>query len=338
MRLNIIGNGFDLYHGLPTSYYYFGCFLASQYPDFYAEMSNMYGFVCYKRVGHDDVDFVVSDMFWKTFEEKLGYLDSGWMEHSLMDDLGLECDDPIDLDIPEVINSRVIKDKFSEWIYSTVNTSQNFKTIKSYISRNKRRFRHDDYFVNFNYTQTLEEVYDIPYNRVLHIHGECALDTKDGDLIVGHGNNSAIQDLRQKIAEIENGVDWLGFQSERNRLREYQCEKSILEDLKKDVPSLSANLISTLRRTGLCFDEIRVWGLSCGSVDEQYIRALHDCYPEAKWEFSYWDQSEKQKRKNFAKKLGLNAVRFFEFVNPNSELICSEIVAQNHIDEYEKCN
>lgn len=27
MNLNIIGNGFDLCHGLPSSYYYFGCYL-----------------------------------------------------------------------------------------------------------------------------------------------------------------------------------------------------------------------------------------------------------------------------------------------------------------------
>lgn len=33
MRLNIIGNGFDLYHGLPSLYYYFGCFPAQNYVD-----------------------------------------------------------------------------------------------------------------------------------------------------------------------------------------------------------------------------------------------------------------------------------------------------------------
>lgn len=28
-NLNVIGNGFDLYHGLPTSYYYFACYILS---------------------------------------------------------------------------------------------------------------------------------------------------------------------------------------------------------------------------------------------------------------------------------------------------------------------
>ena len=42
--LNIIGNGFDLYHGLPTSYYYFACYLLANDETFYDELANMYGF------------------------------------------------------------------------------------------------------------------------------------------------------------------------------------------------------------------------------------------------------------------------------------------------------
>ena len=89
MRLNIIGNGFDLYHGLPCSYYYFACFLAKHYPSFYEEMSQMFGFSCYRSVGYEEVETVVDDIFWRIFEEKLGELDSTWVEGSLLDDLGL---------------------------------------------------------------------------------------------------------------------------------------------------------------------------------------------------------------------------------------------------------
>lgn len=63
MRLNIIGNGFDLYHGLPCSYYYFGCFLAKYYPDFYEEMAQMYNFSCYRGIGYEEVETVVDDFF-----------------------------------------------------------------------------------------------------------------------------------------------------------------------------------------------------------------------------------------------------------------------------------
>lgn len=63
MRLNIIGNGFDLYHGLPCSYYYFGCFLAKNYYHFYEEMSKMYNFSCCRRVGYEEVETVVDNIF-----------------------------------------------------------------------------------------------------------------------------------------------------------------------------------------------------------------------------------------------------------------------------------
>lgn len=114
MRLNIIGNGFDLYHGFPCLYYYFGCFLVKHYLNFYEEMSQMFNFPCYRHVGYEEVEPFVDNIFWQTFEESLGELDSTWMEESLIDDLGLECDDPVDIEIPEVANAESIKKKF--WI------------------------------------------------------------------------------------------------------------------------------------------------------------------------------------------------------------------------------
>ena len=43
-NINIMGNGFDLYHGLPTRYYYFACHVLSQDEEFYDELAEMYGF------------------------------------------------------------------------------------------------------------------------------------------------------------------------------------------------------------------------------------------------------------------------------------------------------
>jgi hypothetical protein len=36
----------------------------------------------------------------------------------------------------------------------------------------QKLFSNDDWFINFNYTHTLEKIYNIPYDHVLHIHGE----------------------------------------------------------------------------------------------------------------------------------------------------------------------
>lgn len=335
MRLNIIGNGFDLYHGLPCSYYYFGCFLAKYYPDFYEEMAQMYNFSCYRGIGYEEVETVVDDFFWNTFEEKLGELDTTWMEESLEDDLGLECDAPIDIDIPEVANSEYIKEKFCEWIRKTVNTEENYKIIKKRIKK-RHKFDSEDFFINFNYTQTLQEVYKIPDSHVYHIHGQCTFEKEENSLIVGHGNTEIIKDLDEQIRKIERGMYYLADQSVRNRLNEYKCESSILKNLRKNVEELLMHLEDTLDNKKMDVEEIWVWGLSCGAVDRPYIDFFREKYPNIKWKFSYWNVDEKDVREAYATEIGLDKsqVDYFELNNPNSKNILRQLVAENDITEF----
>ena len=58
-------------------------------------------------------------------------------------------------------NAERIKKKFCDWIRTTVNTEENYRIVKSRIKRKKCKFSAEDYFINFNYTQTLQEVYKI---------------------------------------------------------------------------------------------------------------------------------------------------------------------------------
>ncbi len=336
MKLNIIGNGFDMYHGLPCSYYYFGCFLASHHPEFYEEMSNMFGFPYLKCVGYEQFEITVDNIFWRTFEERLGEIDSLWVEDSLEDDLGLECSDPIDIETPEEENSQIIKEKFCEWINTTVNTEQNYILINSLIGDNRCHFEEDDYFVNFNYTQTLEEIYDISYCRIFHIHGKCEIDGEEDNLVVGHGNNEAIRELEEKIQEIKSETYYLDDQGVRNRLNEYKCELTVLKDLRKDVPQLLSALDRKLSSKESVVDEIWVWGLSCGSVDKPYMEYLRGKYPNARWMFSYFCETEREERVSYAEELELDntKVGYFEFANSNSKSILSRIVEENGIEEF----
>ena len=68
-NINIIGNGFDLYHGLPTRYYYFACHVLSQDEEFYDELAEMYGFT--KGVMHqfiEELDRGIDDYgYWNEF-------------------------------------------------------------------------------------------------------------------------------------------------------------------------------------------------------------------------------------------------------------------------------
>lgn len=341
MRLNLIGNGFDLYHGLPCAYYHFACYLAKNDPDFYVEMARMFGFEYKRYVGfpEDDTEFIADDLFWKTFEERLGELDPTWLEGSLLDDLGLEYpDDPVELEIPEVTNSDAIVQKFTEWIVSTVNTNGNFGTIKDMIGSNLLTLNKNDYFINFNYTQTLEKVYGISYSRVFHIHGECDLNDLEDDpaLVVGHGNKENIEELEERIKEFEDSGYYLSSQEVKNRMSECEAELHILINLRKNVDSLIGEMIRNLKSHNIEPDEIWIWGLSCGEVDKPYIMKLNRLFPSVKWVFSYYSEGEKEWRKQFAEELGLVNVEYFHFANKDADIISERLIIENNIEELEK--
>ena len=333
MRLNIIGNGFDLYHGLPCDCHYFAFFLAKHYPSFYEQMSDMFSFQYAVHTGYDDFEIVASKMFWKDFEEHLGQLDPLWLTYSLVDELGLENDDPVDLDVPEAANAQIIVDRFCEWIRETVNTDTNFNIINSHIFKKKCRFRKDDIFINFNYTDTLKKVYSIDGDRVFHIHGQCEPNSDRNYLVVGHGNDSAIAETEQHIREIEADPHYQFSQPKRNRLAEYECRLSVLRNLRKDVPFLSWRMVQWLSSLDIEVETIRVWGLSISSVDTPYILALRELYPHAKWQFSFYDDGEKARRKYFINLHRLQDATFFSFRNDDSSVIKNEIVAANRIEE-----
>ncbi len=336
MRLNLIGNGFDLYHGLPSSYYYFGCFLAETDWDFYKEMANMFDFIYARSEGFpsDELIPVVDNIWWRDFEKMLGELNPNWLEESLLDDLALEYpEDPVDLEIPETNMSERIVRKFIEWISCNVNTKSNFTTIHSMIGHKKRLFRKDDYFINFNYTQTLREIYKVSNEQIFFIHGECRYSGDSDNLIVGHGNTEAIKELEKQISSVEAEGFYMQEQAARNRLNEFKAEKEVLCNLKKDVDSIIIYMKQKLNTNAIKPDEIWVWGLSCGDVDKPYIKALTEMYPNAKWRFSYYNETEKSERIKFSAELKIHDVEFFEFVNEDSKNIRDLLVKNNGIIE-----
>ena len=48
----------------------------------------------------------------------------------------------------------------------------------------------NNFYITFNYTRTLEDVYDIPDEQICHIHGSV---DDFGELIVGHGDKSSFK-------------------------------------------------------------------------------------------------------------------------------------------------
>lgn len=325
-NLNIIGNGFDLYHGLPTSYYHFACYMLSTNEELYDELAEMYSFS--KGEMHHStgkLERKIDDLgYWSEFEKNLGNL---WVEGLLIDDLDLECPDAVDLCIGCPDYSDTIKEILKKWITSTTDTKKNFEIIKKVIGKKKVDFSSEDVFISFNYTHTLEEVYDI--SNVLHIHGEANLVAHKNDLIIGHGNNKILDDLQDRIVRLD-GNDY--DQPSRNRKLEYQFAKEVLKKLRKPVEICMEQLSSFINKIEEP-DYICVYGFSLGDVDLLYMQLIREKFPICKWRFSYYSKCDIAKIKMFASSLKIDNTQYelFEFKNLDSCRIETELIKKNKI-------
>lgn len=156
--LYIIGNGFDLHHGLNTSYLNFRDYCVRNAPSLWKNLSEIYG----DKINHD--------MWWSDFENKLGNINYTSLALSYN---GLAMGEQ------KVQNlfKGMLPPLFGKWIkqirrHPQMDTNLNIDT--------------ESLFFTFNYTLVLEEVYHIDENNVWHIHNS----VKNPDnIIIGHDSD-----------------------------------------------------------------------------------------------------------------------------------------------------
>ena len=275
-KLFIIGNGFDTAHDLPTRYSYFRNYMYKNYaenqkyfylPDpGYDNHGNMVVDYCEtgKYLFHIlDISCVnAGDMLWKDFENDLGKLKyNAAFEYS---DFNKVYDKEGDIDeyrtaynrenIGQRINEtfRYISVFFSDWV----------NTIEVEKARKKDKFVDiacggDSLFLNFNYTLTLEKVYNIPEEDVLHIHG-----ISGDNIIVGHGLSD------ERISEL--GEEFMG----QFIGAEYELEQTV-RYLKKDTDKIMSDNLDYFKELGnKHITEIYSYGFSFSEVDLPYIKKI----------------------------------------------------------------
>jgi hypothetical protein len=222
-NLFLIGNGFDLSHGLSTSYQDFRRFLLSHYPNIRMDeliipegIMSPNGEIIYND------EKVLSMLFyllneaerneeeWKDIETSMGYLD--FSEAFDWNDDILDKDGDIDFwktsyrneDIAAnfIFPTKKLQKFFAEWVNSiNINSAKPKKDFKKLL-------RDGDQFLTFNYTETLEEVYNIPYRNICHIHGK-----QNEEIFFGHGNLEDYSEryMQQHIGS-ENGLSQIDNQ------------------------------------------------------------------------------------------------------------------------------
>ena len=275
-RLFIIGNGFDRAHNLPTRYIDYRNFLknSSENDRFCMQMENTYG------IREDD------EYWWSDFETNLGEgsnfeIEFEAMANSAVDDMVTDEGEEM-YDIEETLRYHFepyynfmnkLNGTVLEWVESIDITK-----VKSIFHKLENK---ENYFFTFNYTQVLEKVYDIPGDRICHVHGSA----QEGRVIMGHGNLNSIEKYRKEAEEKSKKLDKNGAEIS-NGIYEFY-----LASFKNTESIIEWNRTEMKKYYGI--EEVHVFGHSLGKVDMPYYQEIKKCISnKANWYFYIYNETE----------------------------------------------
>ncbi|MDZ4417014.1 bacteriophage abortive infection AbiH family protein [Bacillus cereus] len=277
MDLFIIGNGFDLGHGLQTRYWNFLCYLEEHRGNFLWDFEEKYSLW-----GEG-----LQTYLWNDLEYNLANIDDIVLTEQMLQstDLGLESGN---VGIEDNLN-HYFKVEFKYIEELTIYLKEWIEVVNKELDGINRRTSlinesHQDIFINFNYTTTLEDIYNISSSSVLHIHG--VVDSDD-ELVLGHSNSSRIDYFNENYNDYQNQFD-------EQRAPIYKVLTDYCSKTYKDVNNYIDQLFSSN------FDAVErviIIGNSLGEVDLPYFKEVKE---NTEWHVYYYGENE---IKNFRGKL-----------------------------------
>ena len=267
--LFVIGNGFDLHFGLKTTTADFEEFLSGQAIegeiDNAAEVLIAYG-----------VD-------WSEYEQSLAYIDLSAIE---TENLGFpdymsdrESDrDGVIFQMEEYLSS--INNAVNSALEEMVNAANEVLEEGDISASRPELFQDGDAVVSFNYTSTIETLFDIPDDLpILHIHGYYADNEK---LIFGYGEMQG--DYHTRL-EPDEDTDYYEDQQRQAIYKFYTgWQKNVrLKKLKCFLEKCQG------------IDQIVVLGHSMGEVDAKYMEMIEKIIAPTTWKISYYRSPESMK-------------------------------------------
>ena len=173
--LYVIGNGFDIMHGV-----------SSRYSDFRDSMGKS------NTLRWQLETYLKSDSLWSDFEEALAHINGSailgtvdmWLDSfNAYDEDAQAADFFAAIDIATSPATEIVQTlpiRFRKWVETLKPTKEAFLLDV---------FRPESIYLNFNYTEFLETIYHIPSQAVTYIHG-CRT-SKKHELILGHAPDAS---------------------------------------------------------------------------------------------------------------------------------------------------
>lgn len=276
-KLIIIGNGFDIAHGIESSY--------SNYKSWLLKKKDRDSSVFVSMM---ETFFSIQRDVWGDLETALGEYD----ENGIID----YCKPDEEIDYDHITRSTAAIEDGPDWLFQPIleDAKENFKEWVDSIDINNVEpsvnFPSNSIYFTFNYTETLEQCYGIPEEKIFHIHGSRL---QNDEYIFGHDNYRNpddaysdetellfIQETKSKIIRWMNGFN-------KNTESIIDVHKDYFEELKN-------------------IKIIYVYGHSFSKNDQPYLeRIITNTNKDIPWIIYYHSDTDFTNIQNFIKKNGL---------------------------------
>ena len=280
--LYIIGNGFELYHGQKSKYLDFKKHLKDTNPELLNSLE----------------EYFDAPNLWSDFEENLEYLDTEkivdrcikYLEPYSADDWEESYNYIFQQEINKIINllTSDLKKSFTKWII-------NLKLPPDAIEK-KIQIKDNSVFMNFNYTDTLEKIYNIQNRKIFYIHNKVV--DNNSTLILGH---SRVPKEKKTVNESKVVED-----NDIRVIEGNQILDSFFKETYKSIEIIIAENIEYFNSLSE-ITEIYVLGHSLSVVDIKYFEEIVKKIniKDAKWIISYFNNKDLYHHKKVMIKLGI---------------------------------
>lgn len=285
-RLYIIGNGFDLFHGLPTRTSDFCDILSNQIIP--GEFENAYE--VFYNYGVD----------WGKFENSLSNIDPEVIEEGIVDYPDYLSDYESDRE-GVIFNTKEYLNSLSTAINNSLLQLAKTANVMLYKNKIHKKIRNikigkDDYIVSFNYTSTLEALYCVDESKIIHIHGNAS---KGEMLVFGYKDDINTKRYNKLINTDSDDRDYY-IDEQRFSIVDFcrSWKKSIrLKELKVFLDKIGV------------IDEVFVLGHSMSDVDREYMELIEQIINPISWNISQYDN--KPNIKDLQEYSFINKISFF---------------------------
>ncbi|PJJ67337.1 bacteriophage abortive infection AbiH family protein [Chryseobacterium geocarposphaerae] len=298
-KLYIIGNGFDRYHDLPTNYSDFHIFVNKTNHDLENTFEEYFTFNVKQSSNNQylwtNFEYDLSTFNSKAFFDDINQIDI--LDENFKPSYLFALEDDLEQETEILLNK--IRDAFENWL-----TDLNLESAEK-----KLDLEENSLFLSFNYTMTLEEVYQISSEKILHIHGD--VENDQGSMIFGHNKTVKKQPLFDENSESTRTPF---SDSEANAQQTFFALQKPVKDTIRNNHSFFKSLSK--------INDIIVLGHSLNSIDMPYFKMIKKYSNEAaKWKISYYSNDEKARHLKSLRKIGIQESRIEFFKMSDYDLL-----------------